>query len=276
VPKQSSARRAPYAVGYGRPPVQTRFKPGQSGNPRGRPRKSPPEDPALSQIDPLLAATLRVTSEGVAVNVGGRANTVGGEEAIIRTLMDDALSGDIRATRILLELRTKAQEEEAFVKAQSRDTEVFARALSVVMHVLLSAKRQEGGGVDNLATAIERAALAALSGELSPDLSDGTTLASGGPDATNAAVSDAQHAPTAPSRGDFEDLRLYEDAPQRIRENMAPAPEPVAPDAPTEPIPPAAFGWKGGPLIASNQPLSGSGYGLGGKARPAPRCGTFK
>jgi hypothetical protein len=25
-----------YAVGYGRPPKHTRFKPGQSGNPRGR------------------------------------------------------------------------------------------------------------------------------------------------------------------------------------------------------------------------------------------------
>src|SRR5690606_7285801 len=27
------------AAGYGRPPKETQFKPGQSGNPRGRPRK---------------------------------------------------------------------------------------------------------------------------------------------------------------------------------------------------------------------------------------------
>ena len=27
-----------YEIGYGRPPKQTRFKPGQSGNPKGRPR----------------------------------------------------------------------------------------------------------------------------------------------------------------------------------------------------------------------------------------------
>jgi hypothetical protein len=27
-----------YAVGYGRPPVETRFQKGQSGNPEGRPR----------------------------------------------------------------------------------------------------------------------------------------------------------------------------------------------------------------------------------------------
>lgn len=29
-----------YAVGYGRPPVETQFKKGQSGNPRGRPPKA--------------------------------------------------------------------------------------------------------------------------------------------------------------------------------------------------------------------------------------------
>ena len=27
-------------IGYGRPPVHSRFKPGQSGNPRGRPKGS--------------------------------------------------------------------------------------------------------------------------------------------------------------------------------------------------------------------------------------------
>ena len=30
----------PHAVGFGKPPMHTRFKPGQSGNPRGRPKHS--------------------------------------------------------------------------------------------------------------------------------------------------------------------------------------------------------------------------------------------
>ena len=29
----------PYRVGYGRPPLETRFKPNQSGNPKRRPRR---------------------------------------------------------------------------------------------------------------------------------------------------------------------------------------------------------------------------------------------
>ena len=31
---------APYEVGYGKPPKATRFKPGKSGNPGGRPKGS--------------------------------------------------------------------------------------------------------------------------------------------------------------------------------------------------------------------------------------------
>lgn len=49
---KARARRPPasdYEVGYGKPPQQTRFKPGQSGNPRGRPKgaKAKPALPAL-------------------------------------------------------------------------------------------------------------------------------------------------------------------------------------------------------------------------------------
>jgi hypothetical protein len=35
-PENQSEDDPPYQVGYGRPPKSTQFKPGQSGNPRGR------------------------------------------------------------------------------------------------------------------------------------------------------------------------------------------------------------------------------------------------
>ena len=39
-PKKKAVANPPasYEVGYAKPPVETRFKPGQSGNPRGRPK----------------------------------------------------------------------------------------------------------------------------------------------------------------------------------------------------------------------------------------------
>ena len=39
LPQQAHAGRENYAVGYARPPKETRFKPGQSGNQKGRPKR---------------------------------------------------------------------------------------------------------------------------------------------------------------------------------------------------------------------------------------------
>jgi hypothetical protein len=41
-----------YTVGYGKPPVETRFQKGQSGNPEGRPRST-------KKLVTLLAEALR-------------------------------------------------------------------------------------------------------------------------------------------------------------------------------------------------------------------------
>ena len=38
LPPLPKEKDADYQVGYGKPPIETRFKSGQSGNPRGRPK----------------------------------------------------------------------------------------------------------------------------------------------------------------------------------------------------------------------------------------------
>ena len=38
MPKKTTRRRNDYEVGKGRPPQHSRWQPGQSGNPRGRPK----------------------------------------------------------------------------------------------------------------------------------------------------------------------------------------------------------------------------------------------
>jgi len=82
-----------YKVGYGKPPVATRFKPGQSGNPAGKKKKPKPQ----TSLKPVLKEVLE---EPVTLN--GRKYTP--MEVVIRTLMNKAMKGDMRAIKTIVEM----------------------------------------------------------------------------------------------------------------------------------------------------------------------------
>src|SRR5689334_21850096 len=90
-----------YRVGYRKPPKATRFKPGQSGNPKGRPRGSP-------NLATDLSAEL---GEQITVREGGQARRVSKQRALIKSLMAQALQGDVRATTALLALYARVISE---------------------------------------------------------------------------------------------------------------------------------------------------------------------
>jgi hypothetical protein len=78
-------------VGFGRPPSATRFKKGQSGNPRGRPRgrrRDIPYDAVLGQM--------------VTVREDGRERRITAAEAFILQLTQKGLGGDSAAARASL------------------------------------------------------------------------------------------------------------------------------------------------------------------------------
>jgi hypothetical protein len=84
-------------VGYRRPPVKSRFRKGQSGNPRGR-RKG------QRNLGPVLAEVLRQT---VTVKQDGKAQRMSKGEALIRILLTKAHNGDRRAIKAMIELSEK-------------------------------------------------------------------------------------------------------------------------------------------------------------------------
>jgi hypothetical protein len=87
-------------VGYANPPKLSRFKLGQSGNPKGRPKG------ALNMAT-VLERTLR---EKVTVNENGKKRTVTKLEAAVKQLADKAASGDLRALQLLTALVRSAEE----------------------------------------------------------------------------------------------------------------------------------------------------------------------
>jgi hypothetical protein len=85
---------AKYKVGYGRPPKATQFRPGRSGNPKGRPKGS-------RNLATDLAAEL---GEPITVREDGRHRRVSKQRALIKSLMAKSLQGDVRAAAALLSL----------------------------------------------------------------------------------------------------------------------------------------------------------------------------
>jgi Family of unknown function (DUF5681) len=83
-----------YAVGYKKPPLHTRFRKGQSGNPRGRPRGS-------KNFSTLLADAL---NEPVVVTEDGRRRKISKRELGFKQLANKFAMAEAQATKMLLGL----------------------------------------------------------------------------------------------------------------------------------------------------------------------------
>jgi hypothetical protein len=82
-----------YEVGYGKPPKHTQFKPGKSGNPKGRPKKT---RNFKTDLEEELGAL-------VTINEGGKKQTISRQQAVIKRTMEKALQGDLRAVKMLVD-----------------------------------------------------------------------------------------------------------------------------------------------------------------------------
>ena len=93
-----------YSVGYGKPPEATRFKPGKSGNLKGRPPVTRKD--TESAINRLLAEKFVVVERG-------RRRRIPAEEVIYRQQRTKAMSGDLRAAKYLSERKERSPSSEA-------------------------------------------------------------------------------------------------------------------------------------------------------------------
>lgn len=83
-----------YDVGYGKPPKHTRFKTGESGNPRGRPR-------GARGLKGLLKEEL---GKKVTIQEEGKQIKLTKQELVIKQLLNKAGKGDLRAMPKVFEL----------------------------------------------------------------------------------------------------------------------------------------------------------------------------
>jgi hypothetical protein len=87
-----------YQIGYGKPPKNSRFRKGRSGNPKGRPN-------GARSLKTDLATEL---GKRIDVREGERRHRVSKQEALIKRLIEKGLSGDPRAMTAIFNLMIRA------------------------------------------------------------------------------------------------------------------------------------------------------------------------
>jgi len=117
-----------YKVGPGKPPLHTRFKKGQSGNPRGRHAKN------------LPALLVEALNQPVAITENGRRRQITKREAVIAQLVDKSAAADLRATKMLLDILKDIEEHAG--RAPPREPAPFTPADEEVLETLFARLRR--------------------------------------------------------------------------------------------------------------------------------------
>ena len=84
-----------YEVGYGKPPLHTRFRKGQSGNPKGRGKGT----------KNFATIFMKAMSQSVTITENGKRRKISKLDAAVTQLANDAARGDKKATALLQALQ---------------------------------------------------------------------------------------------------------------------------------------------------------------------------
>ena len=112
-----------FDVGYGKPPKETQFKPGVSGNPNGRPKGS----------KNVLSVLRQAMAEMVIVNENGRRRKQSKLEVMCKQLANKAAAGDFRATQLMIDLAQQLDLTESVITPDKQTDQEVARQLVAQM-----------------------------------------------------------------------------------------------------------------------------------------------
>lgn len=126
-----------YEVGYGKPPNNSRFKKGQSGNPKGRRKR----------VKNFKTELQQVLSSRVTVTADGKPKSVSTVEAALMRLREKALKGDPRALSILL---TYAEENSNASESASRERHLSRLEKEILARSGFPGKAEAEEGSDNV------------------------------------------------------------------------------------------------------------------------------
>src|SRR4051794_10692085 len=110
IPRLVGPTQSSYDVGYGKPPVSTRFRPGQSGNPLGRPKGAKNKLPGLSD-ERLKIIVIEEAYRTISVREGEKTVSIPMAKAVVRSLAVSAAKGNNRAALLFTQLVKIVEQE---------------------------------------------------------------------------------------------------------------------------------------------------------------------
>ena len=110
-PSSSTPRRKTHRVGYGTPPLKTRFQPGQSGNPKGRPKGAKNITRSLGET-PIADMFIKEANRKITITESGKQKTISVLQATIRSVSVSALKGNIRSQKLMFDAANRHEERQ--------------------------------------------------------------------------------------------------------------------------------------------------------------------
>ncbi|HXH53157.1 MAG TPA: DUF5681 domain-containing protein [Sphingomicrobium sp.] len=127
-----------YQVGYGKPPLASRFRPGRSGNPAGRPKGAKNYNTVMDDV----------LSEKIAVTFRGKTRKITAWEGAFRRQVQKALDGDSKAFLALERQILKAEARKASDPAPGEPEVAEASILDIFMDIAREASSGKKSGED--------------------------------------------------------------------------------------------------------------------------------